>query len=137
MQRAAASQLDCEKRYKKHLLIGVSFNATIIHLPLGERPPSDLDEGFGPWLGGQGAWSASTYTNGTRGLFPTSGAVRVNLLAECDGRTNLGFQSGERGTRCPTHHWSFHSGGAVFAKADGSVIFLCSRCNPRRLDCAS
>lgn len=93
-------------------------------LLFGERPPSDLDEGFGPWLGGQGAWSASTYTNGTRGLFPTSGASQVNLLAACDGRTNLGFQRGERGTRCPTHHWSFHPGGAVFAKADGSVTFL-------------
>ena len=93
-------------------------------LLFGERPPSDLDEGFGPWLGGQGAWSASTYTNGTRGLFPISGASQVNLLAACDGRTNLGFQRGERGTRCPTHHWSFHPGGTVFAKADGSVAFL-------------
>lgn len=93
-------------------------------LMFGERPPSDLDEGFGPWLGGQGAWSASTYTNGNRHLFPTAGAVSVNLLADCDGRTDLGYQRGERGTRCPTHHWSFHPGGTVFAGADGSVLFL-------------
>lgn len=93
-------------------------------LMFGERPPSDLDEGFGPWLGGQGAWSASTYTNGNRSLFPTAGASLVNLLADCDGRTDFGYQRGERGTRCPTHHWSFHPGGAVFAKADGSVAFL-------------
>ena len=93
-------------------------------LLFGERPPSDLDEGFGPWLGGQGSWSASTYTNGDRGLFPDSGAAQVNLLAACDGRSDWGYQRGERGNRCPTHHWSFHSGGAIFARADGSVSFL-------------
>lgn len=93
-------------------------------LIFGERPPSDLDEGFGPWLGGQGAWPTSTYTNGNRSLFPTAGASLANLLTAWDGRSDLGYQRGARGNRCPTHHWSFHSGGAVFAKADGSVLLL-------------
>lgn len=47
-------------------------------LLFGERPPSDLDEGFGAWIGGQMSWPASTYTNGTRGVFPDR--AQVNLL---------------------------------------------------------
>ncbi|MFZ4468214.1 MAG: DUF1559 domain-containing protein [Pirellula sp.] len=88
----------------------------------GERPPSDLDEGFGAWIGGQMSWPASTYTNGMRALFPDR--AQVNLLDGCGSRTDLTYQRGERGNRCPTHHWSFHPGGGNFARADGSVEFV-------------
>ena len=91
-------------------------------LLFGERPPSDLDEGFGAWIGGQMSWPASTYTNGTIAMFPER--AQVNLLDECRTRSDLTFQRGVRGNRCPTHHWSFHPGGANFAKADGSIDFI-------------
>lgn len=89
-----------------------------------ERPPSDLDEGFGAWLGGNLAWSASTYTNGPRNIFPAQGSSSRDLLEACAGQADLGYQPGKRGTRCCTHHWSFHAGGANFAFADGSGTFL-------------
>jgi prepilin-type processing-associated H-X9-DG protein len=88
-------------------------------LIFGERPPSDLDEGFGVWLGGQLTLSATTYTNATPEIFP------VDLRDACEGRTDLGFQNGERGRQCDfSHHWSFHPDGANFARADGSVTFM-------------
>jgi prepilin-type processing-associated H-X9-DG protein len=88
-------------------------------LIFGERPPSDLHEGFGVWLGGQMSLSATTYTNATPEIFP------VDLRDACEGRTDLGFQNGERGRQCDfSHHWSFHPDGANFARADGSVTFM-------------
>ncbi len=88
-------------------------------LIFGERPPSDLDEGFGAWIGGQRSEPASTYTNGSWSSFST------DLLRGCGDRTDLGFQRGIRGSRCDwTHHWSYHPEGAYFARADGSIEFV-------------
>ena len=90
-------------------------------LLFGERPPSDGDHGFGAWTGGQNSYGASTYLLGSASNFDTYSFFR----AECQNVANLSFGQGKRGGRCDwTHHWSFHAGGANFAKADGSVSFL-------------
>jgi len=88
-------------------------------LLFGERPPSDLFAGFGSWLGGQDTSGAAAYLN------PTDLTLDVtNELRECSNHVRP-FGPGKRGGRCEwTHHWSFHPGGANFAKADGSVSFL-------------
>ena len=102
--------------YRKFADVIGGLSNTLI---FGERPPSEIDEGFGSWLGGQNMLSMSTYTNGTPLNFP------AELLTGCRDRKFLGFQPGERGSRCDwTHHWSFHPQGANFARADGSVTFV-------------
>ncbi len=88
-------------------------------LLFGERPPSDFNEGYGAWTGGQDSTGASTYLNGTEINFDG------DFLIRCGAKTELGYQNGKRGGRCDwTHHWSFHPNGANFARADGSVFFL-------------
>lgn len=102
---------------------GTSFSRVLDGLSntlcFGERPPSDFDEGFGSWHGGQTTLAASTYTNGMWEDFPSQ------FLRGCEGRNYLGYQVGERGNQCDwTHHWSFHPGGANFSLADGSGTFV-------------
>ncbi len=89
-------------------------------LMFGERPPSDFDEGMGSWMGSQGTHPATAFLNGHVGLY---GSLDIEMA--CPGRSYFGYQPGIRGSRCDwTHHWSFHPGGANFARADGSVFLL-------------
>ena len=89
-------------------------------LMFGERPPSDVGEGYGAWLGSQ------NYRAATTGMFEDAAGLAgdPDLSEDCLSK-DPGFGPGIRGSRCDwTHHWSFHPGGANFARADASVEFV-------------
>lgn len=89
-------------------------------LMFGERPPNDVGQGIGAWVGSQ-MWHSATI-----GMFETAASLAmVEDIVHCPPDKYLGYGPGERGDRCDwTHHWSFHPGGANFARADASVQFV-------------
>jgi prepilin-type N-terminal cleavage/methylation domain-containing protein/prepilin-type processing-associated H-X9-DG protein len=88
-------------------------------LLLGERPPTEYQEGTGAWIGGQYTFGSSTY------LLPQITSFGSELTLDCARAKPFRFGMGVRGDPCDfTHHWSFHSGGVNFSRVDGSVSFL-------------
>ncbi len=109
-------EIDFQKRGIKFAEVRDGLSSTLM---FGERPPSDVNEGFGRWLGSQNLMCA------TIGVAEDVDSVGgASSLGNCE-KPDLGFGKDVRGGPCGwTHHWSFHSGGANFSRADASIHFI-------------
>lgn len=88
-------------------------------LAFGERPPNGTGRGYGIWLGGEHSSAASI------GVFEDAEPFNfLGIFDACLGGP-IGFRQGKRGMPCSAlHHWSYHPGGANFARVDGSIGFI-------------
>jgi prepilin-type processing-associated H-X9-DG protein len=94
----------------------------------GERPPNPTDRGYGRWLGSQQTSLASIGVYERYENFNATGSFTSCL----DGP--VGFRPGERGQPSSAlHHWSYHPGGANFARIDGSVQMIRYSVDPKVL----
>lgn len=94
-------------------------------LLVGERPPSP-DFWYGWWYAGVG----QQYTGSLDMLLGARETKAPKIVGQGDyldacPNGPYHFQAGSSGEMCDTFHfWSYHPGGAVFGKCDGSVEFL-------------
>jgi prepilin-type processing-associated H-X9-DG protein len=116
----------------KNNLVSV-VDGTSNTLMVGERPPSK-DLNYGWWFAGAGYDGCSSCgTGGTMDVLLGARDREAALegVSDYDGtpvtcpQTLVGLKPGDINNPChQLHFWSFHSGGANFLRADGSVVFL-------------
>ncbi len=88
-------------------------------LMFGERPPNEVGEGYGSWLGTQNVLGASI------GVYETKSYISGWGDLPDDAPDEFGYGPDDRGGKFAfTHHWSFHSEGTNFARADASIHFV-------------
>jgi prepilin-type processing-associated H-X9-DG protein len=98
----------------------------------GERPPNPAGKGYGRWLGSQETSLATIGVFEKYENFNHDGSFTLCLKGP------IGFRLGERGQPCSAlHHWSYHPGGANFARMDGSVGFIPYSIDPEVLKALS
>lgn len=92
-------------------------------LMIGERPPS-RDFWYGWWYAtGSGSMSTGDVTLGIAELNPAMSTGFASYLEDCPPGPYR-YEAGQN-EQCDTlHFWSYHSGGANFGLADGSVRLL-------------
>jgi prepilin-type processing-associated H-X9-DG protein len=119
--------------YDEPIRLAEIGNGQSTTLLIGERPPSP-DFWYGWWYAtGQGSISTGDVTLGMAELNPSKSGGSSTYLEACPPGP-YSYIAGNN-EQCDTlHFWSWHSGGANFALADGSVRLISSSLSTETLN---